>query len=135
MYGLMEFPDEYLNTGVITQDQITDFMIEGYHNGEPVGFWSLADRQADTTWILSFDTTSHIFPLGDGVFEVYQGWNANGAVNDCGENGFGFNAGSGGQDVCIDNTFITQSTIDRYTQLKAFPIGQGPACARPRPMS
>ncbi len=118
MRGTISFPDALLGTGLITQDQVTGFTILGFHDGVPVGGWSLDQLKPDTTWVMSFDTTALAFPTGGSRAQgSYQAWNANGQVNDCGPNGFGFNGGNWAQDVCIDNTYIEVSSIDRYTPL------------------
>jgi len=129
MHGMIEFPGSLLGTGIITEEDVTGFVIEGAHNGVPVGSWSLNQRLPDTSWILSFDTNSMEFPTG-GIrsLHTYQAWNAHGGVNDCGVGGFGFNAGNWAQDVCIDNTFIEASSIERDTPLQAYPMNVPLAC-------
>lgn len=129
MEGTIEFPDTLLGTGIITEEDVTGFRIEGRHDGIPVGAWSLQDRLPDTSWTLFFDTRNLEFPTG-GIRSQgrYQAWNAHGAVNDCGADGFGFNAGNYAQDVCVDNTFITISSIDRDTPLKAYPMDMALTC-------
>lgn len=136
MEGIIEFPDALLGTGIINETQVTEFRIYGFHNGMPVGSWTLDQRTAQTTWTLSFDTTKLEFPTGgERLLNRYQAWNANGAVNDCGENGFGFNAGNWAQDVCIDNTYIEVSSIDRDTPLPAFAMDVAMTCNAVLPMS
>jgi len=129
MEGTIEFPERYLDTTIITEEEVTGFRILGRHNGIPIGSWSLQDRLPDTSWTLFFDTRSLEFPTG-GIRSQrsYQAWNAHGAVNDCGAGGFGFNAGNYAQDVCVDNTFITVSSIDRDTPLKAYPMDVALTC-------
>ena len=124
MEGQIEFPDALMNTGLITEADVTDFQIQGFRDGLPVGFWSLDMLQPETSWILSFDTTTLSFPMGGSRNELtYQEWNANGEVNDCGAtSGFGFNGGNWAQDVCIDNTWISDSSIDPSTPLQAYPM-------------
>lgn len=124
MLGEIEFPDSLLNTGRITEAQVTDFRIQGFRDGVPIGFWSLSMRNPTTSWTLSFDTTALEFPMGGSrTLGTYQEWNANGRVNDCGAvDGFGFNGGNWAQDVCINNTYIEDSSIDPLTPLKALPL-------------
>jgi len=121
MRGIIEFPDALLNTGIITQTQVTNFAIFGYHDGIPVGAWRLADLTPTTTWEMYFDTDTLAFPVGGSSFQrSYQAWNANGTVDNCGAGGFGFNGGNLWQDVCIDNTYVEPSSIDPFTPLQAF---------------
>ena len=124
MEGMIAFPDALLNTGVITQAQVTGFRIQGFRDGLPVGFWSLEMLTPDTSWTLSFDTGALQFPMGGNrSLGTYQEWNANGTVDDCGAvGGFGFNGGDWAQDVCIDNTWIEASSIDPFTPLPAYPM-------------
>lgn len=129
MRGSIEFPDALLGTGIIDETQVTDFAIFGQHDGIPIGSWSLDMLKPTTSWTLRFDANALTFPTGGIRSEnTYQAWNANGEVNDCGVNGFGFNAGNWAQDVCIDNTYIEVSSIDRYTPLPAFPDGVEMSC-------
>jgi hypothetical protein len=124
MEGQIEFPADLLNTGIINETQVTGFRIQGFHDGLPIGFWSLEMRTPETSWLLHFDTRSLQFPTGGSRSQqTYQEWNANGEVNDCGaEGGFGFNGGNWAQDVCIDNTWIEASSIDPSTPLPAYPM-------------
>jgi len=124
MRGSISFPDTLLDSGIITQDEVTDFAIYGYLDNFPVGSWRLDQRTTQTTWELYFDTTTLEFPMGGiALDQSYQAWNANGQVNDCGEGGFGFNGGNWAQDVCINNTWIEDSSIIPDTPLPAFPEG------------
>jgi hypothetical protein len=136
MEGIIGFPAELLGTGIITQADITEFAIWGYHNGLPIGSWNMADRTTETSWTLFFDTRSIAFPMGGYFLEQsYQEWNANGQVNDCGAPGFGFNGGNWAQDVCIDNTWIEASSIDPDTPLPAVPMDQALRCEDVVPLS
>jgi hypothetical protein len=123
MEGMIEFPERLLDTDIISERQITGFRIQGYKDGVPVGFWSLDMLTPETSWTVSFDTRSLQFPTGGSRSQqTYQEWNANGQVNDCGSPGFGFNGGNWAQDVCINNTWIEDSSIDPFTPLRAFPM-------------
>ncbi len=129
MRGIIGFPDALLGTGVITQDDVTEFAIFGFHNDVPIGSWSLEQLTPETTWVLRFDTDTLEFPTGGHrLLGTYQAWNANGEVNDCGVGGFGFNGGNYAQDVCIDNTYIEVSSIDPDTPFRAFPEGVEVSC-------
>jgi hypothetical protein len=124
MEGMIEFPERLLDTDIISERQVTGFRIQGYKDGVPVGFWSLDMLTPETSWTVSFDTRSLQFPTGGSRSQqTYQEWNANGQVNNCGaEGGFGFNGGNWAQDVCINNTWIEDSSIDPFTPLRAFPM-------------
>jgi len=137
MEGEIAFPDALLDTGIITEAQVTGFRIQGFHEGVPVGFWSLDMLKPDTSWLLRFDTRTLTFPTGGSrSLDTYQEWNANGEVNDCGaDGGFGFNGGNWAQDVCIDNTWIEASSIDPFTPLQAYPMDARMSCDPSVPMS
>ncbi|MGP1355779.1 hypothetical protein [Roseicyclus sp.] len=136
MEGIIGFPSERLGTGIITQDDVTEFAIWGYLDGVPVGSWDMEDRTTDTSWTLFFDTSAIAFPMGGHFLEQsYQEWNANGRVDDCGVPGFGFNGGNWAQDVCIDNVWIRESSIDPDTPLPAQAMDQPLSCSAVLPLS
>lgn len=136
MEGIIGFPADLLDTGIITQADVTEFAIWGHHNGLPIGSWNMEDRTTETSWTLFFDTSEIAFPMGGYFLEQsYQEWNANGQVDDCGKPGFGFNGGNWAQDVCIDNTWIRESSIDPDTPLPAFPMDQPLNCEAVLPLS
>lgn len=124
MTGRFAYPDRLAGRALIREGDITDFAIRGFRDGKPVGAWSLDALEAGTSWRVRYDPQRHLFVL-EGRDGLYQMWNANGAVDDCGTPGFGFNAGNGGQDVCVDGRFVTASTIDPATPLVSY--------ARPQP--
>ncbi|MEM9755664.1 MAG: hypothetical protein AAF914_06710, partial [Pseudomonadota bacterium] len=94
MEGIIGFPEALLGTGIITHNDVTEFSIVGFLNDVPVGSWSLDKLTPTTSWELYFDTDRLEFPVGGStIAQSYQQWNANGAVNDCGVEGFGFNGG------------------------------------------
>lgn len=130
MTGRMTFPDALATAPLITQDDVTTFRITGYFEERLIGKWVVADRTAQTSWLLRYQPQAAIFPLValDGL---YQMWNANGDVTDCGDPGFGFNAGNGGQDFCIDNTFILSSSITPDTPILGYAEPQLPSCTGP----
>lgn len=137
MEGIIGFPETLLGTGIITEKQVTEFRIQGYHEGLPIGFWSLSMLTPETSWTLRFDTDSLAFPMGGSrEQQTYQEWNANGEVNDCGATGgFGFNGGNWAQDVCIDNTWISDSSVDPFTPLPAFGMDVRLSCDPLLPIS
>lgn len=136
MDGEMSFPDAFRTATIITQDELTSFRIIGYRNEVPIGTWDMKDRTDTTTWHLRFSPAEMIFPTG-GSHRGPEGqaWNANGAVNDCGNPGFGFNSGTNAQDICLNNRFITESSIERWTPFRVFEGGLGQGCSTPRLLS
>lgn len=127
--GRMSVPDGALSAPRISEDDVTGFSITGRLNGVPIGSWSLNDLTPTTPWNLNFDPASMTFVTGGlSSSDTGQQWNANGSVNDCGADGFGFNSGSGGQNVCVKNTYRTDSTIDPLTDFPVYLLGTGPAC-------
>ncbi len=137
MEGQIEFPDALLNTGLISEAEVTDFQIIGFRDGVALGSWSLDQRTAGTSWLLRFDTDSLHFPTGGSrSADSYQEWNANGQVNNCGAvGGFGWNGGNYAQDVCIDNVWIEDSSIDPDTPLFAQPMDVRLICETSLPVS
>ena len=121
MTGEMTYPDTAAAHGIVTQDDVTEFRITGYLDGVEIGNWDMSERTEATSWLLRYDPRNHLFILG-GTFGLYQAWNANGEVNNCGSGGFGFNSGNAGQDVCIDNRYIEDSTIDPLTPFRSYPV-------------
>ena len=129
MNGRMEYPDS-LQGRIVRQDDVTAFEITGYFEGRRIGHWSMADLTPETSWLVQYDSQGGYFPLV-GADGLYQMWNANGFVDDCGVGGFGFNSGNGGQDVCIDNTYIASSTIDWDTPILGLADEPSPTCDGP----
>lgn len=127
--GGMTIRDAALSQPRITQDDVTAFFIEGFQNGAYIGSWFLTDLTPTTSWNLNFEPATMTFVTG-GFSGSPQGqqWNAGGAVDNCGVDGFGFNSGGGGQDVCVKNTYRIDSTIPADTPLPAYPKGAGPTC-------
>ena len=136
MRGVIGFPSDLLGTGVINQSQVTEFRIIGFHEELAIGSWSLDQLTPATSWELYFDTRTLEFPTGGySLDQSYQQWNANGRVDDCGEGGFGFNGGNLYQDVCIDNTWVTESSIEPATPFPAAGPGEEARCANALPVS
>lgn len=124
MEGRMTVPDAALSRVLLTHDDVTDFFINGYHDDVPLGSWDLSQLTPTTSWNLSFDARSMVFPTG-GMHDGPKGqaWNAGGQANDCGDPGFGFNSGTNAQDLCVNNVWRTDSMINRYTQFPVYPAG------------
>lgn len=137
MEGVIGFPDALLDTGLITEAEVTEFRIIGFLDGIAIGAWNLDQRTPETSWLLRFDTRTLRFPTGGiRALDTYQEWNANGEVNDCGAvGGFGWNGGNYAQDVCIDNTWIEDSSIDPDTPLFAQPMDVRLICETSVPIS
>ena len=128
MTGTMRFPDALRDAPRIDEGDVTGFEITGWHEGARLGSWSLAALTPQTSWMLEFDRGEMRFVMpGIGVF---QAWNADGHVSDCGTPGFGFNAGNGGQDICVDGRFVNESTIHWSTPLRATPEPVNPGCGQ-----
>jgi len=127
--GRMSVPDTALAQNLITEDDVTTFTITGRHDGLPIGGWSASKRATNTSWNLNFDPQSMTFATGGfSTSDQGQQWNASGSVNNCGVDGFGFNAGASGQDLCLHNTYRRDSTVARDTPISVFPLGEGPPC-------
>lgn len=137
MEGQIDFPDALLETGVITEADVTSFQIIGLIDGVAIGSWTAANASVETSWTLRFDTNTLQFPTGGSRLQnSYQEWNANGQVNNCGaEGGFGWNGGNYAQDVCINNVWIEDSSIDPNTPLFAQPMDVALSCETVVPMS
>lgn len=137
MEGQIEFPDALNDTGLITETDVTDFQIIGFLDGVALGSWSLAQLTSDTSWLLRFDTRTLRFPTGGiRMANSYQEWNASGQVDNCGAvGGFGWNGGNYAQDVCIDNVWIEDSSIDPNTPLFAQPMDVRLICETAVPVS
>lgn len=136
MTGEMRLPKGFSRMDIVTEDDLQAFRINGYFQGNHLGSWDMAHRGPNDTWHLRFDPVSMTFLTGD-FFSTQrsQGWNANGGVQDCGNPGFGFNAGNHAQDICLNGTYVTESSIAPDTPLAASPDPVNPSCAAALPMS
>lgn len=122
--GQMTIPDALLSEPLLDHTHVTAFAIQGYHGDTPIGSWDLSQLTDTTSWNLSFDPRGMVFPTG-GMHNSPKGqaWNAGGRADDCGDPGFGFNSGTNAQDLCVNNVWITDSMINRYTRFPVFPAG------------
>ena len=120
MTGQMRIDPVALDKKIVTEQDIVAFKIAGYHDGRLLGTWDMAELDAGDTWHVRFDLRSREFLTG-GSFRTArsQGWNADGGVSDCGNPGFGFNSGNFAQDICVNGTFIADSSIPPDTPLPA----------------
>jgi len=128
--GRMSVPDDALTQTRVTHDDVTAFSIVGLRDGIVIGGWSLENLTPATSWNLNFDPLTMTFATG-GFSTTTEGqqWNASGSVDNCGSPGFGFNSGGGGQDVCLYNTYRTDSMVAADTPFPVYRLGEGPSCA------
>lgn len=127
--GRMTVPDAALNQSRITETDVTAFTIKGFHDGRPIGSWTLDQVTPQTSWTLNFDPAAMEFVVGGfSRSDRGQEWNANGTLDNCGPGGFGFNAGSASQDICIDNRWIFASIVPPDQPLPAWPVETAPPC-------
>ena len=111
MTGAMAFEAGLIGAGLVQEEDVICFVIEGFHEGVSVGRWALTGLNEETTWRLHFDPVqSRFIHDGEGI-PMPQAWNMNGAGTDCGDPGFGFNLGNLGQDFCRNNAFILESRV------------------------
>jgi len=124
MEGSMSVPEDRLSEPLLTHDDVTAFYIEGWQEDRYLGNWDLSRLTPVTSWNLSFDPRGMVFPTG-GMHNSPKGqaWNAGGRADDCGDPGFGFNSGTNAQDLCVNNVWMTDSMINRYTRFPVFPAG------------
>lgn len=110
--GKFDVPNQSKINGLVTERDVTNFKITGYLDGFFLGRWSSSQLEPGTTWHFRFDPVTMTLPTG-GEFSTIasQGWNANGQVDDCGNPGFGFNAGNFAQDICHNGEFILASSV------------------------
>lgn len=110
--GALKYNSEDVTGRFVVARDLGCFVIEGTHEGEPIGRWALTMLDEQTTWRLHLDPVTKSFLVdGEGI-EMPQAWNMNGYGNDCGEGGFGFNIGNAAQDICLDNQLIFESQVD-----------------------
>ncbi len=120
MTGSMEFPDELLDTHMITEADVLRFKIAGYLDGQLIGTWSLDQLTPTTSWTLRYHPRTMTFPTTEGPLSgSYQEWNADGTATDCGPGGFGFNAGNYAQDFCLNGVWVEPSGVPPETPFVA----------------
>ncbi len=128
MVGRMTVSDFALSQTLVTEADVTAFNIQGFQDGRFVGSWDMRQSGPTTTFHLRFDPAAGTFPMGGSSDLDYQAWNADGTASNCGNPGFGFNAGNNAQDVCINGSWITESMIDRWTPLEVVEGNTPPPC-------
>lgn len=136
MVGQMAIQPAAMSKRIVTEADITQFEIIGYHDGQMLGRWDIGQLSAGGTWHLRFDTIQQQFLTG-GSFptQASQGWNADGAVRNCGIDGFGFNSGNAGQDICVNGEYIADSTVPPDTPFFAGDMARYAGCGRPLMLS
>lgn len=136
MTGRMTLKAGAMARTVATESDVSAFKIAGYHRGQLLGTWDMAQRNPDTTWHLRFDPLSMQFLTGGSFAGTNsQGWNANGDVDDCGESGFGFNSGNYAQDICVNGSYVAASSIPPETPFHATRSPVSADCGLPAPLS
>lgn len=137
MTGRMEFPDTLSNAPLITEEDVTEFQITGFHHGRMLGTWDKAERAEGATWYLRYRPDQMQFPVNEAIPGPFdQGWNADGTAADCGNPGFGFNAGNYAQDFCVDGQWIEESGMPPPTPFYAMRTPPPtPDCSGPMLMS
>jgi len=119
MTGQFSFADSLLGTGVIDETQIETFSIEGFLNGAALGSFTLDPSSPPTFWNVNFDTDLLAFLVGgNSTSGTGQQWNQSGNTGrGCGNPGFGFNSGDFSQDICVDNNFVSASSVPPNTPI------------------
>lgn len=129
MTGQMTINPVALNKPVVTQDDVLEFRIAGYQNGQLLGKWDMATRDADDSWVLNYDPGRSVFMTpGDVGLGVSQAWNADGTATDCGNPGFGFNLGNYAQDFCLNGVWVEESGMPPETPFLVSPVPVDPLC-------
>lgn len=132
MTGRMTVDDTAMSNQLVTETDVTRFKIAGYLDGQLQGTWSAADRTDTTSWQLMFDPAAGRFLMpGETGLGITQAWNADGSASDCGTPGFGFNAGSNAQDLCINSVWVVQSGIAPNTPFFVTSAPVTPLCDSP----
>jgi hypothetical protein len=119
MTGALAFDAAIAERRLVTERDLACFAITGTRDGRVLGRWSLGALTPDTSWRLHFDGRAGVFLVEGMGVRMPQAWNMNGRGDDCGEDGFGFNVGNLGQDVCVDGALVESSRIDPPTPLPA----------------
>ncbi len=119
MTGALAFDASRVPGRFVREADAMCFVIEGTLEGEPIGRWALGMLNEQTSWRLFFDPVLSAFLVEGQGIRMPQAWNMNGAGDDCGIGGFGFNLGNLGQDFCRDNRVIVESRVDPYAPFPA----------------
>lgn len=109
--GGLAFDAALLGTGLVTQEDVICFAIEGIKDDAVVGRWALGMLTLDTTWRLNFSPVASAFFVEGQGLGMPQAWNMDGLGENCGTGGFGLNIGNFAQDICIDGDLIEDSQV------------------------
>ncbi len=125
MDGTFSYSDAL--SGPITGGQLSSLVINGFHNGSPIGSWDLANGFSGFNFNFNFNATSLLFAQGglssgpDG-----QNWDVTTGGNTCPAPGLGFSSGSAGQALCANGSFVNDSFQDQVFNLTASPVSGVP---------
>ena len=136
MTGQMSVAPAALSKTIIREDDVTEFRIAGYLDGQLLGKWDKDDRDDLSSWTLHFDPARNAFltPMDAGL-GVSQAWNADGTATDCGNPGFGFNLGNYAQDFCLNGVWIEESGMPPETPFLVSATPVDPLCRVYTPLS
>ncbi|WP_226622234.1 hypothetical protein [Alloyangia pacifica] len=109
-------------------EDVECFVVEGYHDDEPIGRWALGMKTDETSWALTFRPRQSEFAVFGPESPMPQAWNMNGFGTDCGREGFGFNIGNAAQDLCLNGRLLTASQV---TPSRPFPATRDDAVSFP----
>ncbi|KAA8610420.1 hypothetical protein AL036_00620 [Salipiger aestuarii] len=135
MRGAMSFDSALMTAPEVYARDLSCFVIEGTHNGTPIGRWALGMLNEQTTWALTFLPQDAAFAVFGPRHMMPQAWNMDGFGTDCGASGFGFNIGNAAQDLCVDGRLVLGSQVapDQPFPATPDPSVRFPADACPRP--
>lgn len=111
MRGALSFDAALMGSQQVLETDVECFVIEGYHEGDPVGRWALGMLTEDTTWRLTFDPVTEEFVVWGPTAPMPQAWNMDGQGYNCGPEGFGFNIGNAAQDLCLNGDLVEESQV------------------------
>ena len=111
MRGALSFDAALLGEQIVTEEDVDCFVVEGTHDGAPIGRWALGMLTETTTWSMTFDPVLEQFVVFGPGAPMPQAWNMNGIGTDCGPDGFGFNIGNAAQDLCLGGALLVESQV------------------------
>ncbi|MEO0999165.1 MAG: hypothetical protein AAFW69_00960 [Pseudomonadota bacterium] len=120
--GAMAISPAALGQRRIGGDDLSCFVIRGFAGPVPLGIWRLGWLTPETDWNFNFYPEERAFGVG-GMHDGRRGqaWNMDGWGTSCGPGGFGFNSGTGAQDICVDGALIVASQVPPPTPFGAVP--------------
>jgi len=121
MKGTFGFDTSSGGDARIDETELLSLSISGYLNGTLVGAWTLGvdPYVGAQAFNFNFNPVTELFYVGGHSSSVNgQNWNDDGSSGtSCGDPGLGLNAGSGGQDLCVDGVLV--GSIPASTPLSA----------------